>query len=178
MKKPFNLLLIITVLVIISSCVVTKKQKNRFLEKYCVAKDSVAYVYKDSIVLVDTTITIPYIVNEPIYLENPCSELCDSLGRLKKFHKTISNNGLKSTVHSVGNSLVFKCETDSLKARIQWLEHYITSSKTSVTTHVSACTEPHQTKFTGFTFWWFWITILLIAIYLGLRGLASYIKFK
>ncbi len=176
--KKLNKLWVILLLITFTQCVLTKKQKNRFLEKYCTTKDSISYVYKDSIVFRDTTISIPYIVNEPIYLENPCSELCDSLGRLKKFYKSTSNRGLKSTVQSVGNSLVIKCETDSLKARIQWLEHYISTSSTSVTTQVSACTEPHQTKFTGFTFWWFWITILLIAIYLGLRGLASYFKFK
>jgi hypothetical protein len=174
LNKFWTLLLLIT----LTQCVVTKKQKNRFLEKYCTAKDSVAYVYKDSIVFVDTTIQVPYIVNEPIYLENPCSELCDSLGRLKKFHKTTSNKGLKSTVHSVGNSIVFKCETDSLKARIKWLEHYITTQSNTVTTKYVACTSPHQTKFTGFTFWWFLFTALLIVIYLGLRALASYIKFK
>jgi hypothetical protein len=55
LNKFWALLLLIT----LTQCVVTKKQKNRFLEKYCTAKDSVAYVYKDSIVFVDTTIQVP-----------------------------------------------------------------------------------------------------------------------
>lgn len=176
--KKLNKVGILLLLVLFTQCVLTKKQKNNFLKKYCIAKDSTSYTRKDSIVYIDSLIQVPYIINQPVYLENPCAELCDSTGKLKPFYKTKSSKGLKSTVQSVGNSIVFNCETDSLKARIKWLEHHIKIQSSKVQTQYVACTEPHQTKFTGFTFWWFWITAAIIAVYISLRIFASYIKFK
>ena len=76
MKKLSNLLLIITLLVGFSSCVVTKKQRENFLAKHCERKDSISYVRKDSIVYKDSLIYIPKIVNTPIQIHN-----------YKKYHK-------------------------------------------------------------------------------------------
>lgn len=178
MKKLSNLLLIITLLVGFSSCVVTKKQRENFLAKHCERKDSISYVRKDSIVYKDSLIYIPKIVNTPIYLENPCKLLCDSLGNLKPFTKTTTKGGLKSTVKSVGNSIVFECETDSLKARIQWLEHNLIISEKSHTENTVKipCELEHRNKFDGFTFWWFWITFALMLLVLFIKGTKSYFK--
>jgi hypothetical protein len=166
-----------------TQCVLTKKQKNNFLAKYCERKDSIVYVKKDSIVFKDTTIYVPTIVNTPIYLENPCKLLCDSLGNLKPFIKTEKKNGLKSTVKSVGNVLVVECETDSLKARIQYLEHHTIDIEKSHTENTvqKPCELEHRTKFDGFTWWWFWITAgiltLWILIKLGKTYLKTYLPF-
>lgn len=164
----------------LSQCILTKKQKDRFLAKHCERKDSLIYIKKDSIVVKDTTIYIPTIVNTPIYLENPCKELCDSLGRLKPFSKTQKKNGIKSTVKSVGNSIVVECETDSLKARIQYLEHHITDIEKSHTENTveKPCELEHRTKFDGFTWWWFWITASIIALVASIKIIKAYIKGK
>ena len=183
MKQVVNFLLTLLVLVTMTQCVLTKKQKDNFLAKYCERKDSLIYIKKDSIVFKDTTIYVPTIVNTPIYLENPCKLLCDSLGNLKPFIKTEKKGGLKSTVKSVGNVLVVECETDSLKARIQYLEHHTIDIEKSHTENTvqKPCELEHRTKFDGFTWWWFWITAGILALFilikLGKTYLKSYLPF-
>jgi hypothetical protein len=173
-KALLSLLIILS----LSQCILTKKQKDKFLAKYCERKDSFIYIRKDSIVVKDTTIYIPTIVNTPIYLENPCKELCDSLGKLKPFFKSQSKNGIKSTVKSVGNSIVLQCETDSLKARIQYLEHYITNIEKSYTENTveKSCELEHRTKFDGFTWWWFWITASIIVLFVLVKKFKAYLN--
>ena len=175
MKNLSKLLLVLT---IFSSCVLTKKQKDNFLAKYCERKDSIVYIKKDSIVFKDTTIYVPTIVNTPIYLENPCKLLCDSLGNLKPFIKTEKKGGLKSTVKSVGNVLVVECETDSLKARIQYLEHHTIDLEKSHTENTvqKPCELEHRTKFDGFTWWWFWITASILALFILIKLGKTYLK--
>jgi len=176
--KQSSYLLIITILVVLSSCVATKKQKANFLAKYCERKDSVVYIKKDSIVFKDTTIYIPTIVNTPIYLDNPCKLLCDSLGHLKPFSKTETKGGLKSTVKSVGNTLVVECETDSLKARVQYLEHHIRVTENSHTENTvqKPCELEHRTKWDGFTWYWFIITASILVLWILIKVFKSYLK--
>ena len=178
MKQVANFLLTLLVLVTMTQCVLTKKQKDNFLAKYCERKDSIVYVKKDSIVFKDTTIYIPTIVNTPIYLENPCKLLCDSLGNLKPFIKTEKKGGLKSTIKSVGNVLVVECETDSLKARIQYLEHHTIDIEKSHTENTvqKPCELEHRTKFDGFTWWWFWITASILALFILIKLGKTYLK--
>jgi len=113
---PFVLASIITLL-LFNSCVVTEKQKQRFLANNCERKDSLVTITEEIYKYKDTTVYITQ-QGEPIYLVNPC----DSLGNLKDVDVIKRKAGIKSGVKKVGNSLVFTCETDSLKARIQWLE--------------------------------------------------------
>ena len=178
MKQVANFLLTLLVLVTMTQCVLTKKQKDNFLAKYCERKDSLIYIKKDSIVFKDTTIYVPTIVNTPIYLENPCKLLCDSLGNLKPFIKTEKKGGLKSTVKSVGNVLVVECETDSLKARIQYLEHHTIDLEKSHTENTvqKPCELEHRTKFDGFTWWWFWITASILALFILIKLGKTYLK--
>ena len=133
----------------LTRCVATKKQKANFLAKHCERKDSISYVKKDSIVYKDSLIYIPQIINTPIYLENPCKLLCDSLGNIKKVNIVTNKGGLKSTLKTVGNSLIFECETDSLKARIKWLEHnqIITEKSHTENTVKIPCELKHRTGF-------------------------------
>ena len=71
---------------------------------------------------------------------------------------------IKSTIKSQGNSLIFECETDSLKAVISGLKETIRITKEKEVKEVPVCHLDHKTKFDGFTFWWFWITACAIAI--------------
>jgi len=176
--KKLNKIVILLIVIFFTQCVATKRQKDNFLSKYCERKDSIVVVKKDSIVYKDSLIYIPTVVNTPIYLENPCKLLCDSLGNLKHFSKTTTKGGLKSTVKSVGNVLVVECETDSLKARVQWLEHRITLDKYSHTENTvkKICELEHRNKFDGFTFWWFWITAAILLLILLIKFFKSYFK--
>lgn len=177
MKKQYSYLLIISLLVVISSCVVTKKQRENFLAKHCERKDSISYVRKDSIVYKDSLIYVPNIINTPIYLENPCKTLCDSLGHIKKVNIVTNKGGLKSSVKTIGNSLIFECETDSLKAKIKWLEHNLTITKNSHTENTVKipCELKHRNSFDGFCRWYFYITFAIILLALGLRFIGNYI---
>jgi hypothetical protein len=176
-KVIIILILVITGMILLSRCVATKKQRENFLAKHCERKDSISYVKKDSIIYKDSLIYIPKIINTPIYLENPCKLLCDSLGNLKKVNIVTNKGGLKSTVKTLGNGLIFECETDSLKARIQWLEHNQTITEKSHTENTVQvpCELKHRNSFDGFCRWYFFITILLLLLLLGIRFVGNYI---
>jgi hypothetical protein len=159
MKK--NLLIIILLLTLLNGCI-SEKKRQQICQK-CPVK--IEKEIHDSIIekLRDTTI---YITQQgPIqFLENPCKNLCDSLGNLKPVKIETKKNGIKSTIKSQGNSLIFECETDSLKAVISGLKETIRITKEKEVKEVPVCHLDHKTKFDGFTFWWFWITACAIAI--------------
>jgi hypothetical protein len=154
------------------SCI-TEKQRLKICNSCATKTDS-----KDSVSVVEhwDTVKLAPIAGPVQYLENPCKTLCDSLGRLIPFKNTQTKNGIKSTVKSVGNSIVIECETDSLKAYIQVLkEKYTFSRKHDAEVKFLPC-KNERTRFDGFAYWWFFITaglILLVTIVIVVRG---YIK--
>jgi hypothetical protein len=149
MKQRINILLL-GALVMLSGCVLTKKQRERYLTRNCSVKDSVVLV--DKIVLKDTTVFIT--TQGPIqYLENPCKALCDSLGNLKPFEITKKENGIVGTIKSVGNSIAFNCKADSLEAIIRGLqEHTRTLTQKSSIVKWVECDKDHVTGTQ-----WYWI---------------------
>ena len=168
MKKIF----IILVILCFASCV-TEKQRLKICDSCAVktvSKDSVwEHVVRD-------TITLPPIVGPVQYLENPCKELCDSLGHLKPFIKTETKNGITGTIKSVGNIIAFDCAADSLLAYIDCInEEWFYKKENSFIKNIP-CSLKHETKFDGFTFWWFWITLALILIVCGVKGAKMYFK--
>lgn len=176
--KLFKIILLIFVSITLTNCVATKKQKDRFLSKYCERKDSISYIKKDSIVYRDSMVLVDNIINTPIYLENPCKLLCDSLGRLKPIDITKSKGGLKSNVKTFGNGLIFNCQTDSLKTRITWLERQLTIKENSHTENTvkQICELEHRTKWDGFTWYWFIITASLLTIWILIKIFKGYLK--
>lgn len=156
------------------SCI-TEKKKQRICRE-CAGKDSVSVVYKETIVKKDTTIFVT-IAGPTQWLENPCKNLCDSLGNLKPFEVKKKKNGLVSTIKSEGNSIVAECDADSLKARVQWLEKQIEVSKFEKKVVQEDCKKEHRTKWDGFTFWWFWITIALLVLFILYKKFKSNISF-
>lgn len=156
------------------SCV-TKKQRAKIC-KECAGKDSVSVVYKETVVKKDTTIFVT-IAGPTQWLENPCKNLCDSLGNLKPFEVKKKKNGLVSTIKSEGNSIVAECDADSLKARVQWLEKQIEVNKFEKKVIPSDCEKEHKTRWDGFTFWWFWITLGIIILFILLKRFKINIPF-
>ena len=145
----------------LSSCFVTKKQKDR----HCASCPVVSVhnsITVEKIVPHDTTIYITR-WSDPVYIESPCKDLCDSLGRLKSFSIIKKNNGLTTTVKSVGNSIVIDCKADSLKAVITILNKeksvYVKQKD------VKTITKNELTKLQGFWIvsgWGLWIVILIV----------------
>lgn len=176
--KLFKIILLIFVSIALTNCVATRKQKARFLSKYCERKDSISYIKKDSIVYRDSLVLVDNIINTPIYLENPCKLLCDSLGRLKPIDITKSKGGLKSNVKTFGHGLIITCQTDSLKTRITWLERQLTITENSHTENTvkQICELEHRTKWDGFTWYWFIITASILAIYILIKIFKGYLK--
>ncbi|MDQ3047060.1 MAG: hypothetical protein M3R27_05885 [Bacteroidota bacterium] len=167
MKKIFFITLTTLAL---TSCV-TQKQRSKICLTCTVVTQS-----HDSIIekIVRDTITLPPIAGPIQYLENPCKELCDSLGNLKPFIKTERKNGVVSTIRSVGNSIVVKCDTDSLQAEILKIEKE--RFQKIETVQRIPCHLQHESKFSGFTFWWFWITAGLLFLWLIWKFCKTWLK--
>lgn len=157
----FNLLLVLLTVTHFASCV-TERQRAKICNTCTVqsiSKDSIVYRLKD------TTI---YITQQgPVmYMENPCKLLCDSLGNLKPYHHSERKNGIKTTVKTTTNTLVVTCEADSLKAIIKDLREKETYRKTEKSEVKTIPCKNERTRFDGFTFWWFIISLFPLSIYL------------
>jgi hypothetical protein len=170
-----SLLITLLLLTFLSSCITEKKRQKICLE--CPVK--IEKEVHDSIIekLKDTTI---YITTQgpTQYLENPCKNLCDSLGKLKPIKVEAKKNGIKSTIKTVGNSLVVECETDSLKAVITGLKETIRIRKEQEVKEVPVCHLEHKTWFDELTFWWFWVTLVILLVRLGFKKIMSLIVNK
>lgn len=170
-----SLLITLLLLTFLSSCITEKKRQKICLE--CPVK--IEKEVHDSIIekLKDTTI---YITTQgpTQYLENPCKNLCDSLGKLKPIKVEAKKNGIKSTIKTVGNSLVVECETDSLKAVIRGLKETIRIRKEQEVKEVPVCHLEHKTWFDELTFWWFWVTLVILLVRLGFKKIMSLIVNK
>jgi hypothetical protein len=164
-----NLIIILLIAVLgLSSCV-TEKMRAKICNN-CSAKT----VVKDSIYQVQCwdTVRLAPIAGPVIYLQNPC----DSLGHLKPVLITKTKNGVKGTVNSLDNTIVFTCETDSLKAYIQTLkEKYVFNKKNESEVKYLPC-KSERTKFDGFTFWWFWITLVALVAFFVIKILRTYLR--
>lgn len=133
-------------------------------------KDSTVEKTIERIKLKDTTIFIT--LPGPIqYLENPCANLCDSLGKLKPFTHTEKKNGIKSTVTTVGNVIEFNCEADSLKQVIKGLqekiiEHTKFEKHTKEEKHFKTVPVHVRTPFERWCVWWWWLTVAMAALFI------------
>lgn len=166
---PFVLAAIITLL-LFNSCIVTEKQKQRFLANNCERKDSLVTITEQVYKYKDTTVYITQ-QGEPIYLENPCKIICDSLGNLKPFSRHQEKGGIKSRVKNFGNSIVFTCETDSLNARIQWLEKEL---KVNTFSHTESkveriCERKHSSLLDTSARWFSLFTVVIVIAALIIR---------
>lgn len=180
-NKSYQFILCVIVAIVImccfSSCVATEKQRKRFLAVHCVGKDSTILKEVEKKVYKDTTIYKT--ITGPIqYLENPCKTLCDSLGNLKPFSVTKKQNGVNSTVFSIGNSIASKCDIDSMAIHLSWVETHTKKELTSKVEKViqKDCELEHRSKFDGFTYWWFWITASLLIMWILIKVFKNYLK--
>jgi hypothetical protein len=150
-------------ILLITSCATIKE--NRYARK-CAKFDCIKKTYVLDSTFVTEIKDTTYITKQgtTVYLENPCAELCDEQGNLKKFEKTTKKNGIKSTIKSVGNVLVVECDTDSLEAIITTLQ------TTKIRSEVQRVGVPRKkTWFDKLKAVWFYVTVTALAVYLALK---------
>lgn len=161
MKKAKVILTSLFLLLLFFSCITEKKRA-----KICSTCPVINYT-KDSIVVVKKDTTI-YVNSEPVLieLESPCSQLCDSLNHLKDFYYTHKDKGIRATITSKNGKLIVNCKADSLQNIIKGLitdkENWTKNVQTKIIQE--DCKKSHQTKFDGFTFYWFIISLIFLGI--------------
>lgn len=119
LKKHVQKLSILLLLISLSGCITQKK-----IDEICSKCPSKSFI-KDSVIVKDSII-YSTLHPDPIFLPNPCSELCDSMGRLKtSFKPRITHNkGLTATIRVSGDTLQVICHEDSLKEVIRAIRSF------------------------------------------------------
>lgn len=127
----------------------------------------------------DSLVKVPLKGPQIILKDNPCADLCDSLGRVKDYTKSVtSETGIKGTIKAdkKTQSIIIDCgKADSfeflLKDARTEIKHLRQEKKV---VEVSAdCNKEHRTGFDSFCRWMFWIFCIAFTISLGLLYLKS-----
>lgn len=162
-------LVLVLMLALCTSCV-TEKKRARICRE-CAGKDSVSVITSEKIVQKDTTIYVS--IPGPVqFLDNPCKNLCDSLGNLKPFRIETKKNGLKSVVESVGNSIRTECEADSLKQVITYLQKEISRRQYEKKVVPVECEKVHRNGLDYFCRW----SALGLGVWFLIRYLITYLR--
>lgn len=108
--------------------------------------------------------TVIYVTEqgETKYLDNPCADLCDSLGNLKPFERSIESEGRKVVIYTQGNKLAVRADLDSNETHLE-VRHI---TKTVIQTTQGECVKTRLMKIQS---WFFWIV---------LAALGGFIFFK
>lgn len=143
-------------LVILSSCV-TQKKREKICRTCTIKEVTTVDTVRTEVVRVDTLI---------FTTENPCKEMCDSIGNLKPFSRDIKNDKGKVVVlYSKANNLHVKEED---KVRIETKTIYKNISKEVP----SRCEKEHITKWKSFLIvsgYIFWIILVLFVGYKAVK---------
>lgn len=150
-----------------ASCITEKKRKE--ICNTCTSQST----KKDSVVYrIDTlNVMIPGENGPTIYLDNPCKELCDSLGRLRNVSLITKRGNQVIKINTQGNGLnIFGSTLDtSVKATVGVKETFSTDRKTDI--KWIDCKKEHRNTFDGFCRWFFYIVGPIMA---GLIGFKIY----
>jgi len=167
MQKEFNpimkvtgifYLVIILLCVLLASCATQTRCAGKFP---CIVKDSVSVITK--------LVEMPVILTDTAYIRsfypNPCADMCDSLGRLRKgFSMSVPNSkGTSTTIKESGGKLVAETGLTGIKSNAAVPQTTI-SSKTGYSVQ---CQKNHQTGFETFLiwsggFWWMGAVFILV----------------
>lgn len=177
----WSVIIAITALILfsaLSSCV-TEKQRQKILKTCPVASTE---NIKDSTwtkIEIQHDTTYISISGPTQYLPSPCATLCDSLGNLKPFKIESKKNGIKQSLESQGNTLVQKCDVDSLlrvnEEKTIQINRLIQKEK-ETQVHEN-CKLDHISKMDSFFIISGRILILIILIYVVFRIVKMYLKF-
>ena len=176
-----GLILLSIIAIILSSCITEKKRQK--ICRTCPIKESTVVTDSTWQKKYDSLIKIP--VKGPIIVlkDNPCADLCDSLGKVKNFTKSVvSENGIKGTIKGdkYTNTITFDCGAkDSLEVLLKGARteiNRIRNEKTVVEVP-ARCELDHKTKFDVVCRWCFWMWIFAIIILLIIRWLKQNSRF-
>jgi hypothetical protein len=162
------------IIVYLTGCV-TEKQR----QKIC-ASCAVSISTKDSTVASVKERTITVTVHDTIetHTPNPCAELCDSAGKLKKFDKVIPGKkaGTRSRLYTRNDSLFIDAISDSLKAlgtaHDSLIKHF-REVKEQVPAH---CEKRHITDWEIFRLMVGTIALIILAGWLILKILSRWVS--
>jgi hypothetical protein len=150
-----RVLIVLMSIVLYSSCV-TQKQRI----KIC-GTCPVETVEVEREVLVDTIIYVTE-QGETKYLDNPCADLCDSLGNLKPFERTIESKGRKVVIYTQGNKLAVRADLDSNETHLE-VKH---TTRTVIKTIQGECVKTTLMKIQS---WFFWLVIAAISVFVFVK---------
>jgi hypothetical protein len=142
-------------------CITEKKRREicNTCTSSSIKKDSVVY-------RIDTfDILIPGKDGPVIYLDNPCKDLCDSLGRLKQISTTTKKNNQVITIKNNNGKLVIESSTKDTTVNKTLGRKEVFSSETKTDIKWEKCNKTHKTSFDGFTNWFFYIVAPLLVIF-------------
>ena len=166
MKQLRNSFYLVFCLCFLCACVVTQKQRNRFCSNCPVKKERY-----DSIVekVIEVPVKIPGKDGPTVYMENPCSKLCDENGNLRpNLNIETKKNGQTLHIMSQGNGINITTATKDtiINAPVKQKEVYSKSHDESVK-YIPCVNE--RTSFDGFAKWYLYITAPILVLWLAWR---------
>lgn len=164
------IIFVISMIICLSGCI-SQKQIDKICQT-CPRHDSTVIKEVTKIERYDSTIFITQI-GEPIYLENPCSELCDSFGKLKPVYIKKKNKGITTTIKNNAGKLEVDCDVDSLKEVIKGLNIERTLIKESFLERFKIINECTETWFQKTYKYFFWVVLSALVLILGVRVLRK-----
>lgn len=180
-RAILGLILLAIVAIILASCVTEKKRAE--ICQTCTIKETT--IVKDSSwqKKYDSLVKIP--VKGPVIIlkDNPCADLCDSLGKVKDFTKSVtSENGIKGTIKGdkYTNTITVDCGAkDSLEVLLKGARTEITRirNEKTVVEVPAKCELDHKTKFDVVCRWCFYMWIFAILVFLIIRWLKYNSRF-
>lgn len=146
--------LIVLISIFLSSCVTLKQR-----ERIC-ATCSVKTIIKDSIQVKIIEKTVQVTVHDTISIlaDNPCKDMCDSLGRLKKGFKEVfkDKKGTTTTLSENNGKLAINEDLTGLKTKATFRDTTIEKFHSKIE-QIPQCQKEHRTSFDYFCRWFFYI---------------------
>lgn len=142
-------------------CITEKKRREicNTCTSSSIKKDSVVY-------RIDTfNILIPSEDGPIIYLDNPCKDLCDSLGRLKQISTITKKNNQVITIKNNNGKLVIESSTKDTTINKTFGRKEVFSSERKTDIKWIECKKEHRNAFDGFCKWFFYIVSPILALY-------------
>lgn len=162
------ILAVVVIICSFSSCLTLKQR-----ERVC-ATCPTNTIIKDSIRIKIVEKTREVIIHDTLKIiaDNPCKEMCDSLGKLKKgFKKTLrSDKGTTTILEEKDGKLDIEEDLTGLKTKGTFKDTTIEKYHSKFE-QVPQCFREHRTSFDGFCRWFFYIIApaLLLAGFLKLK---------
>lgn len=166
--------------ILLTGCLTEKKRQEICANCPVIIKDSIREVIKTT--SFDTSLFISRLGKDIEFKYDSLAELkgfcCDMVNELNLMLAlnngtiTTKENGVKSTIFKSKGKVVFRCAADSLNEIIKGLRTSIETTKSRVETKVlpaPKCEKQHRNKFDEIVRWWFFISLFVLLLFLGIK---------